>query len=55
MAPKQKNAAAVALAKLAAIGRKNISPEKRTEYARNAAKARWAKVRAKRAAEKGKA
>ena len=44
MAPKKKNAAAVALSKLAAQGRmKKLTPEQRSEYARNAARARWAK------------
>ena len=43
MANKRKNPAAVALSKLAAKGRKRIPPEQRTEIARNAARARWAK------------
>jgi len=45
MAPK-KNAAAVALSKLAAKARmKKLTPEQRSEYARNAAMARWFKVK----------
>jgi hypothetical protein len=44
MAPKKKNAAAVELSKLAARGRmKKLTPAQRSEYARNAAKARWAR------------
>jgi hypothetical protein len=44
MAPKQKNPAAVALGKRSVKGRmKKLTPEQRSEYARNAAKARWAK------------
>jgi hypothetical protein len=46
MAPKKKNAAAVALSKLAAKARmKKLTPEQRSEYARNAAMARWFKVK----------
>jgi hypothetical protein len=44
MTAKRKNPAAVALGKRSAKGRmKKISPEQRSEYARNAARAWWAK------------
>jgi len=46
MTPRRKNAAAVELSKLAARGRmKKLTPEQRSEYARNAARARWAKAK----------
>ena len=42
MAAKKKNAAAVELSKLAAKARMTkLTPEQRSEYARNAAMARW--------------
>jgi hypothetical protein len=45
--PKKKNAAAVALSKLAAVARREkISPERRSELASQAAKARWARAKA---------
>jgi hypothetical protein len=59
--PKKKNAAAVALGRLGGLQRAKtvlevIPPAKRSMYARHAAAARWAKVRAakkeKEAAEK---
>ena len=44
--PKKKNPAAVALSKLAAVARrKKISPERRSELASHAVRARWAKVK----------
>jgi hypothetical protein len=44
--PKKKNAAAVALSKLATVARrKKISPERRSELASHAVKARWAKAK----------
>jgi hypothetical protein len=47
MTTKKKNAAAVELSKLAARGRmEKLTPEQRSEIARNAAKARWAKLKA---------
>jgi hypothetical protein len=52
--PKKKNAAAVALSKLAAVARrKKISPERRSELASHAAMARWAKAKRAEAGLKG--
>jgi hypothetical protein len=46
MAPKRKNPAAVALGKRSAKARmKKLTPEQRSEYARNAAMARWFEVK----------
>jgi transposase len=46
MARKKKNPAAVVLSKLAAKGRmKKLTPKQRSEIARNAARARWAKAK----------
>lgn len=51
---RRKNPAAVALGRLGGLKRgqtvlETIPPEKRSEYARHAARARWAQVRAKKA------
>jgi hypothetical protein len=52
--PRKKNAAAVALSKLAAVARrKKISPERRSELASHAATARWAKAKQAGASLKG--
>ena len=52
--PKKKNAAAVALSKLAAVARrKKISPKRRSELASHAATARWAKAKQAQADLKG--
>ena len=52
--PKKKNAAAVALSKLAAVARrKKISSERRSELASHAVKARWAKAQQAEAELKG--
>ena len=53
--PKKKNPAAVALSKLAAVARrKKISPERRSELASLAVRARWAKVKQAEADLKGR-
>ncbi len=46
MSPKRKNAAAVALGRRSVKGRmKKLTPVQRSEYARNAARARWGKAK----------